>query len=158
MGGRARSRLPGWWPAPAAALSLVVGALVGWGAGAVMLATSDPADGWADLAAVVVGQLVGVVVTIGVWVAVVVRAAWVLYPRGRRLRVVLVSLGAAVATVVGASAVLSASAVGETVRLETAGVVILVTVLVVPVVTGLLFARHTRVVSHDSGVVGLHPT
>ncbi|WP_182112703.1 MULTISPECIES: hypothetical protein [unclassified Actinotalea] len=74
------------------AVFLAVG--VGLVVGLVMraLVTDAETDGWAGLAAVVVGVVVGVGAGVLAWVVGLVVAARRLFPRGRRLAVVLLTM------------------------------------------------------------------
>ena len=73
-------------------VAVVAATAVGWLAITLLTAGSDGSNGWADLGAVVMGMLVGVVAGLAVWVAGLVWLARRLFPRGRRAGAVVLAL------------------------------------------------------------------
>lgn len=90
-------------PLVAAAVAVLVGAGVGVAAGATWYALTDPASGFADLAAILVGLLAAVGAFVTTWVVGLVLAVRSALPPGRRLRAALLAVGLSVVLGVGAA-------------------------------------------------------
>jgi hypothetical protein len=134
---------------------VVAGLAVGWLTALAMLQTVDPQATFGDLAAYVVGLLVGVGVAVLVWLVGLARAARRLFAPGRRLGVLAASAGATFLVAVAAGAVASGLADTPTPG-DVGSLVSAVAVLAVPlapVAVFLLWDRRTPATS-DAGTYG----
>ena len=104
-------------PVVAALAGLVAGIVLGALAIWLFTASSD-GDAWSDLAGVILGAMAGASLAVLVWVIGLVVAARALFPRGRRLGAVMLTMGTTAVVVVGLTLLLRVVDVPGAIGLE----------------------------------------
>lgn len=137
------------------AVALGIGVAVGLAVGAATRATSEPSDGWGDLAAVVLGLFAGVLAAMTVWFVAMVLATRRYVPAGRRLGVLGWSVLAAIATPLLLTAAFSALGSPAPARPAVIAATVLAMVVVPPgLVLGRVAGRGATADPSDGSMAG----